>query len=587
MKKKYSLKKRIIYAFLLVAILSSLTLGIFSFMNIAYSLKSSAVKNATNTLTQVDNNINILLESYEDVLYQIYTSDDVISNIDNINKAKNSSVAKSNLRRYMRGLVNSKDFIRSITIITSSKDMVAYDQMTNKTYENGWMDTYSMNKNQLYDEISQNALLHILSPEYGTRFANEDYYLLHIGHRFVDYRDIRRDVGVVIISIDERMLQNCCNIVDSTGDFIFIAADDGQIISCGKNQKYVGTKLEDFESDKDKGYEEFLTQELGMSNFDLIIKEDQALGWNIVCAKDKTSLTEALKNQLILILVVEGLVFILISNVILKVTDRLASSVEKVVEGMQNAKSTDRNEPVEIDDSMPLEIEAIAISFNEMIERLDKASESERNALIKQREAQITALEAQINPHFLYNTLDTINWMAIDKEEYGISNAIGSLAAILRYAISDSSALVTIADEVDWLKQYVYLQQVRLKNKFICEMDVEPEAKSAPIHKLLLQPFVENAIVHGFEQEQEFCKLQINVSLEDNLMITIQDNGKGIPAEIVEKCNNDQMVEENEKKHIGMANAITRLRMYYGDSARVKVESILGIGSKISIAIPQ
>lgn len=589
MKKKYSLRKRILYVFMFVAILSSVTLGVFSYMNIANSLRQSSERNANNTLSQVDNNINILLDSYEDVLYQIYTSDDVIKYVDDINNGVNSSVAKNNLRRTLSALVNSKDYIRSISIITSSREIVAYDQMTNKTYENGWMVNYSLTADELYKEISQNALLHIFPPEYGTTFAYEQYYLLHLGHRFVDYRDIRKDVGVVVLSIDEKLIQDCCLSTDEAGDYIFLVDNQGRILSCGANQEYIGKNIDELvDSDgKNSSIELFLSNELSMENFQTFYKQDEALGWNIVYAKDKTQLLDALHTQLMLIIVVEALVFIVITVIIFSMTDRLANSIDKVVGGMQSARVLKENALVEIDDSMPLEIETIASGFNEMIERLEEANESERNALIKQRESQIAALEAQINPHFLYNTLDTINWMAIDRDEYEISNAISALAAILRYAISDSSANVTISEEMDWLKQYIYLQQVRLKNKFVCEIDVAPETQELKIHKLLLQPFVENSIVHGFEENQENCILNIKVLLEDAIIITISDNGKGMPADIVEKCNSMKILEESERKHIGMANAITRLHMYYGEAGTVKVESSLGQGSKVTITIPK
>ena len=589
MKEKYSLKKIIMSVFIWIAILSSLVLGVFSFINIADSLRASTRRNANNTLVQVDNNVNILLQSYEDALYQVYTSDDVISYIDDINNDNDVSVAKSKLRRYLRALVNSKDYIRSITIITENKEIIAYDQMTQKTYENGWLKQYSMNADQLYEYIGENALLKVLPPEYGTSFANEDYYLLHLAHRFVDYRDIRRNPGVVILSIDERMIQSCYQKSEADGEFIFITDADGRIISCGEHQDYIGKNLENIVEPgmAEMGlYEGFLSQELDMSNFDTMEYYDEPLGWNIVCAKDRTELVTALNTQLILIIVVEGLVFLTIAAITMRLSDRLSNSVDKVVRGMQSAKISDSHAKVEIDDAMPLEIETIALGFNEMIERLEKANASERSALVKQKEAQIAALEAQINPHFLYNTLDTINWMAIDRDEYEISNAIGALASILRYAISDSSAVVTVSDEVEWLKQYIYLQQVRLKNKFTCDMEVAPEAKSLPIHKLLLQPFVENAIVHGFEAEQELCELTIRIWLEDNLRIMIRDNGKGMPADIVERCNRGELEEEQGRKHIGMANAITRLRMYYGESATVFVESTPGAGSTVTICVP-
>ncbi|WP_028235689.1 cache domain-containing sensor histidine kinase [Pseudobutyrivibrio sp. MD2005] len=582
-KGKISLRKRILYVFLIVAIMSSAALGFFSYNNIAYALKETAEKNSDNTLLQVDNNINILLDSYEDVLYQIYTNDDVIAYVDSINEDNNKSVAKNSLRRYLRALVNSKDYIRSITVIANNGEIIAYDQMTNKTYENGWLDNYSMDGKELYSETSQNALLHIFPPEYGTTFANEEYYLLHLTHRFVDYKDIRRDVGIVIISVDEKMIQGTCATDEESGSFIFIADNDGRITSCGKHQELIGTTIKEVSKD---GFSNFAAEHLGMDNFDTYYYTDEALGWNIVYIYNRENLTKALHYQLKLILVIEVIIFLSISLIIISMTERLASSVDKVVKGMKQAQTANSNVSVEIDNSMPLEIETIALGFNEMIEKLEAASASERKALVKQKEAQIAALEAQINPHFLYNTLDTINWLAIDKDEYEISNAIGALASILRYAISDSNAAVKMSDEIEWLKKYIYLQQVRLKNKFSCNIDVAMDANDVMIHKLLLQPFVENAIIHGFEDNQSICSLSIIAKLEEQLIIIIEDNGKGMSGDIVERFNSMDILQDDNKHHIGMANAITRLNMYYGDQGKVQIESKLGAGTKVTIRVP-
>ena len=117
-----------------------------------------------------------------------------------------------------------------------------------------------------------------------------------------------------------------------------------------------------------------------------------------------------------------------------------------------------------------------------MMDELESSIKKEKEAYERQRNAEIAALEAQINPHFLYNTLDTINWMAIDRDEFEISNSITSLAAILRYGIDDSNAEVKIGREIEWLKQYLFLQQTRLKNAFECEINVSPEVVDWIIH---------------------------------------------------------------------------------------------------------
>lgn len=171
---------------------------------------------------------------------------------------------------------------------------------------------------------------------------------------------------------------------------------------------------------------------------------------------------------------------------------RLTGSMQNMVSVMQKAGKGELRARVEIEEDMSGEMETIALEFNHMLERLSRSLENEREANTRQREAEIAALEAQINPHFLYNLLDTINWMAIDREEYEISNSISALAFILRYGIDNSNGIVSVREECEWLKKYLFLQQTRLKYAFQCEMHIEPEIMECKIHKLLLQPFVEN-----------------------------------------------------------------------------------------------
>ena len=180
------------------------------------------------------------------------------------------------------------------------------------------------------------------------------------------------------------------------------------------------------------------------------------------------------------------------------------------------------------DRKMPSEMETITDQFNRMMGQMNKLVEEVKMVSARQKDAEITALEAQINPHFLYNTLDTINWMAINADQYEISSAIGALARILRYGIDKSNSIVTLREEMEWLQQYIFLQQTRLKNTFSYELDVPKELLDCKIHKLLFQPFVENAILHGFEGVRRHHILVVKVQKRQNgfLQIIVKDNGK-------------------------------------------------------------
>ena len=305
---------------------------------------------------------------------------------------------------------------------------------------------------------------------------------------------------------------------------------------------------------------------------------DEKLGWDIVNIADMSGLVSTQKRQLWLILLL-GVGTIIVSVFLsTRMSRHLITSVGQIVDGMAQTQGGDLSVRIQKDENMPPEIESIADGFNDTLEKLN-------DAITRQHEAQIVALEAQINPHFLYNTLDTINWMAIDRDEYDISNAISSLATILRYAIVNSNAQVPVRDEAEWLKKYIYLQQFRMKNRFSCSIFVAPDVQEALIHKLLLQPFVENAIVHGFDKEKDGAVLRLLIEKnEDTIEILIEDNGPGMDDELIDRINSG--IYEGSGSGIGMRNAATRLEMYYRKEGKLRVEKGQPKGTRIIINIP-
>ena len=539
-----------------------------------------------NNLIQVDNNLNIWMESYEDLLYQIYTEDNMVLWVDKLMEGTDEAVTVNQMRRFLSSLLYTKEYIRAITIITPNHYVVTYEQMTPATYKSSWLGHFSMSQDELYSDVIKDYDAHIFSTEYGTNFANKDYYLFHMAHRIIDYRNLNKECGVAIISIDSDFLQNVCmNPILDSNAFNFIIDEKGRIISFGKEDGKIGTVVTDMEkSDPERkgDYIRFIKDETGnaVRTDGLYLYHDAELGWDIVNLADLRSLIYSQRRQLFIVLFLS--LFLLAAVILIStgMSQNLVSSVGQIVDGMKQAQTGDLTVRIEKDPKMPLEIENIADGFNDTLSKLDEA-------IIRQREAQIVAMEAQINPHFLYNTLDTINWMAIDRDEYDISNAISALANILRYAIVNSNAEVSIGEETEWLKKYIYLQQYRLKNRFSCRIDVEPEVLTASIHKLLLQPFIENAILHGFDKNQTEAVLTVAIRKEkESLEITIEDNGSGIAPEVIEQINQGSYQQEGGKSGIGMKNAITRLVMYYGKQAEIELSTSTPHGTRVVIRIP-
>ncbi len=577
-----SIRTRLIMAFVVTSFVPIVLVNIVSYYNTSRLVRQNVEGMTNANLEQTRVSLDVWLDSYEDILFQVYTDDDIVALVDKINAGEDVANNRQMLRKTLRGLFYTKDYVKSISVITDSGELVFYDQLTASTTRTSWMDSISMSQAELYRAISSDNKTHIIPTGDRVVFGSNSCYLFHIGHRIIDYRDVDKQCGVVLVSIDEELLEEICSTTEN--GLNFIVDREGNLISCANSEK-VGQSIHPGEADeaeKRTVYQQIAMQTglLGETELSIYSVHDEETGWEIIRATNQEELIRALRQQQQMMAFIIVLALCAVMLVMFSQVTRMTGSIKRVVETMRKAGKGNLTIRVMSDRTRPTEIEVIAEEFNSMMDKLKKSVETQKNA-------EIAALEAQINPHFLYNTLDTINWMAIDKDEYEISNMIGTLAHILRYGISDSNGVVKIKDEVEWLKQYIFLQQMKLKNSFDCHINVEPEIMGYPIHKLLLQPFIENAILHGFEGTEGPHRLEMDMGRQEKwIQIQIQDNGCGIPEETVREMNEGIFRKTDNKNHIGMENAITRIHMYYGENVDVKIESTIGKGTTVRILIP-
>jgi len=568
------------------------------FYNIVDTMQNNVDELVDINLVQTQKSIKTSLSSYEDILYQMYTDDYIVELVDKINAGKDVEVNSNQLRRNLHGLANVKPYIQSITVMTDSGEIVFYDKLATSTVRNAWMDTIGIDQEQLYQKVVTTNSITILSTRFASEFSLQPYYLFHMAHRIIDYKDIMKKNGIIILSIDEKLLDEVCNEdlnAKSNGkskSVNFIVDSEGKIVSFPDKTKIGQTAVDVSSSELEQieSYKRLINESKILAGEHVTVHRlwDEKLGWNIINVTDRSEMFKRISNQqkiTVLGIIFSGLALIALITVI---SNRLTRSIIRIVKAMKIAEKGELSFRIEEYGNMSIEFIKIAEQFNHMMGKINELLEEVKMASIKQKNAEIAALEAQINPHFLYNILDTINWMAIEREQYEISNTINSLGKILRYGIDKSNSMVEIRQEVEWLKQYIFLQQIRLKNLFECKMHIDPNVLGFHIHKLLFQPFVENAVLHGFEGVKSKHELIIEMKeKQETIEIIIADNGKGMSREMVEKLNNDIYINSTEKSCIGIRNAVGRLKLYYGDKANVRVESKLGEGTTIFIEIPK
>ncbi len=226
------------------------------------------------------------------------------------------------------------------------------------------------------------------------------------------------------------------------------------------------------------------------------------------------------------------------------------------------------------------ELLALQSGFNDMVSQIQELIELTKEEERQLRKAERRALQAQINPHFLYNTLYTIKALAKLHGEEQILTISTKLGQLLRNAIDSSDDVIPLGDSFNLVESYLVIQQIRFQDKLKSVISIDESIKAIPAPKLIIQPFVENAITHGLEPKLDNWKLRINAFKRNkHIFILIQDNGVGFDQ-------NGSKVKTQDRKHIGLENVRKRLDLFYNGKASLKVTSKINVGTVIKIMLP-
>ena len=238
----------------------------------------------------------------------------------------------------------------------------------------------------------------------------------------------------------------------------------------------------------------------------------------------------------------------------------------------------------------------VDIRFHQMTRQIREllAQLEEKNRTITQeadnrRRSEIRALQAQINPHFLYNALDRINWMALENNQDEISEMLSGLGSLLRYSISNIDIQVPLQAEVEWMKKDIYMQNKRMDCEILFSCQMGEEEAAFPIYKMLLQPLVENALVHGIakETQQLHIRLLAQVLPGKRLSLRLENDGVCMAPQdlrMVRGLLSDRQHLEYDR--VGLGNVVNRLVLYYGQEGQISVDSSEGAGTAFTRIIP-
>lgn len=289
--------------------------------------------------------------------------------------------------------------------------------------------------------------------------------------------------------------------------------------------------------------------------------------------------------QIIMFLaVISVLICLIVAN---RMSNYVAKPIGTMAAGMRRFRKGDFDAKIEL--NREDEFEQLAVGFNKMTTQLKDTMEERVAAERKVNETRIEMMQAQLNPHFLYNTLDTIKWVAKANHVPEVATMSASLAGILRTSISQTQ-FVRLSEEIKLIQNYCDIQRIRFDDKFDITIDIPGDVMQAIIPKLILQPIIENAIIHGMDEMDNGHIYVASIrekgrdGAPDLLKISVQDNGKGISDEMMTALNNDD--PETLKGHLGLNNVNTIIRLYYGKEYGVMAVRPSEGGTIMIVTIP-
>ena len=576
---KFSSIQSVIFATVAVLILSAVVIvtGVsMKFTNTSIFENSSEY---THTIIQqMNQNIDSYIDYMENIAYLISSNEDVQ---DYLFDEKIDNEGRYRILNQLQTILDSRSDIRNVGIISKNGRMLINDgsKSVNQDLDLNTQEWYATALEKPNGPIlTSSHVQHIIS--------GERPWVITLSRGIRDRSGSGEKEGVFFIDLNYSAISELCDqSTVGTKGYAFILDAKGNIVYHPQQQQlYNELQTENISLIMDTDEDTVLT---GTGNDGKLysISRSGKTGWTVV---DCTSVRELLRKsrQAQSVYVLTAIILVIVALLFSRFMARsITLPIQKLRDSMKKVQEGDFSVSDVVVDSKN-EISSLTKSFDVMTHRIHELMEQNVHEQEEKRKSELKALQSQINPHFLYNTLDSIIWMAEGKKNEEVVLMTASLARLLRQSISNEDEVVPIANEVEYARGYLTIQKMRYKDKLEFQIEVDSSILYIPLIKLVLQPIIENAIYHGLKYKESKGLLIVKGFMKDgNAVLQVIDDGVGMDEETLAHIYDKHKVNYHSNG-VGVYNVQKRLKLYYGEDYGITYTSELGKGTTATITIP-
>lgn len=573
--QKRSIQLIITISFTTIAIIAMVFMGIVLYAQFAQNTKENAIESNKQLLDQAAWNLNTYLRNMMTVSDTMYYS--VI---------KNRDLTYEPLDKEMTLLYEAnKDNLISIACVTEDGAVMAAAPVA--TRKKG-IDIKTQDWFIQANEKIEN--LHFSTPHVQNLFdsSNYRYFWVVSLSRSVELTNIGRiRRGVLLVDMNFSGIEQLLSKANEKGyGYIYLMDRNGEIIYHPQQQAIYSNLVQE-NSKTAASYEDGnYTETFEGKERVIIVKTVGYTGWKLVSVTPVQEFSVNLNQVRLFTIMIAtiSIMLILFGNTF--ISSRVTDPIRKLEKSIKYLEEGNLDTDIYIGGTH--EIRHLGKTITSMVRQMRKLMDDMVTEQQEKRKSALDALQSQINPHFLYNTLDSVVWMIESERYYEAISMVTALAKLFRISLSKGKNIISIKDEIAHAKYYLDIQKVRYKNKFDMRIEVDPAIEEYCTIKLIVQPLLENAIYYGVEHmDGEGEILLRGYEKEDNIYIEVTDNGMGIPKENIPYLLKDDTCVRKNGSGIGLRNIDQRIKLYFKGDYGLSIESELDEGTTVRIHLPK